>query len=51
MRDTQEKQTALDAFIEHKTRIDGMLDRLQAASADHFETNPDAIGWGDAAAH
>ncbi len=44
----QEKRTALDAFIEHKTRIDEMLDRLQKTSTDHFETNPDDIGWGDA---
>ena len=49
MTNTQEQRTALDAFIEHKTRIDAMLERLQAASTDHFETtNPDAIGWGDA---
>lgn len=41
-------QAALDAFIEHKARIDAMLERLQAASADHFETNPDDICWGDA---
>ena len=38
MTNTQEKRTALDAFIEHKARIDEMLERLQAASADHFET-------------
>ncbi len=44
----QEKRTALDAFIEHKTRIDAMLERLQVASADHFETNPEEIRWGDA---
>lgn len=44
----QEKRTALDAFIEHKTRIDAMPERLQAASADHFETNPEEIRWGDA---
>ena len=44
----QEKTTALDAFIEHKTRIDAMLERLQAASADHFESNPEEIRWGDA---
>ena len=44
----QEKRTALDAFIEHKTRIDAMLERLQAASADHFESNPEEIRWGDA---
>lgn len=48
MTNTQERQTALDAFIEHKARIDALLERLQAASADHFETSPDAIGWGDA---
>lgn len=48
MTNTQEKRTALDAFIEHKARIDEMLERLQAASADHFETNPDDIRWGDA---
>lgn len=44
----QEKRTALDAFIEHKTRIDAMLERLQATSADHFESNPEEIRWGDA---
>lgn len=44
----QEKRTALDAFIEHKTRIDAMPERLQAASADHFEPNPEEICWGDA---
>jgi hypothetical protein len=48
MTNTQEKRTALDAFIEHKARIDEMLERLQAASADHFEANPDDIRWGDA---
>ena len=48
MTNTQKQRTALDAFIEHKARIDGMLERLQAASPDHFETNPDAISWGDA---
>ena len=25
-----------------------MLERLQMASADHFETNPDTINWADA---
>lgn len=47
MTNTQEKRTALDAFIEHKARIDEMLERLQAASADHFETNPDSVNWAD----
>lgn len=48
MTKSQEKRTALDAFIEHKARIDEMLERLQAASTDHFETNPEDIRWGDA---
>jgi hypothetical protein len=45
---SQEKRTAMDAFIEHKARIDAMLERLQAASADHFEASPEEIRWGDA---
>ncbi len=48
MTNTQVKRTALDAFIEHKARIDEMLERLQTASAEHFETNPDEINWGHA---
>lgn len=47
MTKTQEKRTALDAFIEHKARIEAMLERLQAASADHFETNPETLNWAD----
>ena len=38
---------ALDAFITAKLQIDAMLDRLKALSADHFETSPDEITWGD----
>lgn len=38
---------ALDAFIAAKTEIDAMLERLTALSADHFETHPDEINWGD----
>ena len=48
MTNTQEKRTALGAFIEHIARIDAMLERLQTASADHFESNPEEIRWGDA---
>lgn len=48
MTNTQKQLTALDAFIEHKARIDDMLERLQTVSADHFETNPDTVNWGDA---
>ena len=38
---------ALDAFLAAKFQIDSMLERLAALSADHFETNPDEINWGD----
>ena len=37
---------ALDAFIAAKAEIDGMLERLAALSADHFEASPDAVNWG-----
>ena len=38
---------ALDAFLAAKFQIDAMLERLAALSADHFETSPDEINWGD----
>ena len=38
---------ALDAFLAAKFQIDAMLERLVALSADHFETSPDEINWGD----
>ena len=37
---------ALSAFLAAKAEIDTMLARLQALSADHFETSPDEINWG-----
>ena len=37
---------ALGAFMTAKFQIDAMLERLQALSADHFETHPDEINWG-----
>lgn len=43
------ERTPLDAFIEHKTTIDNILQRLQKASDDHFDVLPDEIGWGHAA--
>jgi hypothetical protein len=30
-----------------KFQIDAMLERLKALNADHFETHPDQINWGD----
>ena len=38
---------APDAFLAAKFEIDAMLARLAALSADHFETHPDEINWGD----
>jgi hypothetical protein len=38
---------AFDAFMTTKFQIDAMLDRLKTLSADHFETSPDEINWGD----
>ena len=38
---------ALNAFLSAKIEIDAMLERLAALSADHFDTDPDAIRWGD----
>ena len=37
---------ALDAFMNTKSQIDAILDRLKALSADHFETHPDEVNWG-----
>ena len=38
--------TAKDAFIAKKAAIDTMLARLQALSAEHFDTHPDEVHWG-----
>ena len=38
---------ALDAFMTTKFQIDAMLERLKALSDDHFDTDPDAVHWGD----
>lgn len=40
--------TALAAFIAGKVEIDDLLARIQAASADHFGTAPEAVTWGHA---
>ena len=38
---------ALESFLATKRRIDDMLARIQTLSAGHFNTEPDAIHWGD----
>lgn len=37
---------SLHAFIEHKIKIDGLLDRLKAQSHEHFGIAPDDVNWG-----
>ena len=37
---------ALDAFLARKAEIDALLDRLRAASDEHFGVHPDAVHWG-----
>ena len=38
---------ALESFLAAKRRIDDMLARIQTFGDDHFDTDPDAINWGD----
>ena len=46
-RATVTNEKALESFLATKARIDDMLARIQTLSADHFNTDPDAIHWGD----
>lgn len=41
--------TALERFLHHKARIDRAIERIQAASDDHFGINPDECHWGHVA--
>ena len=40
-------KTALAAFLGYKAEIDEMLTRVASLSADHFNSHPDEINWGD----
>ena len=46
-RATAPNDKALESFLATKRRIDDMLARIQTLSNDHFNTDPDAIHWGD----
>lgn len=46
-RRTTENSKTLNAFLTAKAEIDTALARLTTFSADHFDTNPDAVDWGD----
>ena len=37
---------ALAAFIARKAEIDAALDRIRAASGDHFFASPEDVHWG-----
>ena len=39
---------AIASFMRGKAEIDALLERIQAASADHFGTEPEAVTWGHA---
>lgn len=39
-------ETALDAFIAKKAEVDALLAKLQAASSNHFDVDPENIHWG-----
>ena len=41
------KEAALNAFLGKKAEIDERLARLARLSADHFNSHPDEINWGD----
>jgi hypothetical protein len=47
MRKPKDNSAAIAAFIAQKTKIDTILARLAALSAEHFNCSPDAITWGD----
>ena len=46
-RATAPNDKALESFLAAKRQIDHMLARIQTLSDDHFDTDPDAVHWGD----
>ena len=47
IRATAPNDKALESFLSAKRQIDHMLTRIQTLSDDHFDTDPDAVHWGD----
>lgn len=43
---TKTNDAALAAFIARKAEIDAALNRIRAASDDHFFANPEDVQWG-----
>ena len=46
MHSRSDNSEALAAFLAHKAEIDGILERLAAFSAEHFNVHPDEVNWG-----
>lgn len=46
MRTPPDNSRALNAFLDSKAEIDGMLERLKVLSDDHFEVDPETVDWG-----
>lgn len=46
LRNPAPKDAALSAFIARKTEIDATIERIRAASADHFFVIGDEVNWG-----
>lgn len=43
---TKTNDAALAAFVARKAEIDAALDRIRAASDDHFFASPEDVHWG-----
>ncbi|EEW24033.1 hypothetical protein [Rhodobacter ferrooxidans] len=46
-RATVPNEKALESFLAAKRRIDDMLARILTLSDNHFDTDPNAVHWGD----
>ncbi len=47
IRQNQNHQRSLEAFMAEKARFDVLLSDLQRMSADHLGAGPDAVLWGN----
>jgi hypothetical protein len=46
---TARNGTCISAFLRAVSRLEEALDRIKAASMDHFGTDPDHLTWADVA--
>ena len=47
-RATRNQQRSLDAFVARRAAVAALLERLTAASADHFGADPERVLWAEA---